>query len=303
MNGTEDGDAGPSSTLPRRQLGRFLREWREANGFTIAEAAKLVDMSASSLQRIEAGQTQKIRKPYVQALCEMYGVETEDLRAVLDLAALAKRQSWYHAYGGLYSDAFNMYVGLEAAARRLITYHEHIPGLLQTAEYARAIIGAYPGFSRNEDVDRRVEYRLKRQTIVTRKTRPVILEVLLHESALHRMIGGPKIMAAQLRHLAEVSKLPNVTVRLHPYSAGITWGMPRGSFTVLEFGTNVRDEQVEPPIVYMEGGPTQDVYLEKSDEVKLYSELASAIRTSSLEDSPTRELIRRVTKEYEREQD
>ncbi len=291
-----------SSTLPRRQLGRFLREWREANGFTIANAAKLVDLSASALQRIEAGQTQKVRKQDIRAMCEVYGVDPADMRAAVDLAAVARTQSWYHAYGGLYSDAFNMYVGLEAAACRLLTYHEHIPGLLQTADYARAVIGAYPGFTATEDINRRVEHRLKRQAVVTRKTNPMMLEVLLHESALHRLVGDRHVMAAQLRHIAEVSKRDNITVRIHPYSAGLTWGMPRGSFSILEFAASQRDEADEPPIVYIEGGPTQDVYLEKPDEVRIYSELAAAIRSAALEDIPTRDLVRRVTKEFERDQ-
>ncbi|WP_280271048.1 helix-turn-helix domain-containing protein [Nocardia wallacei] len=297
----EDLDSNPSSTLPRRQLGRFLREWREANGFTIAAAAALVDLSASALQRIEAGQTQKVRQQDVRALCELYGVGAEDTRAAIGLAAMARTQSWYHAYGGLYSEAYNMYVGLEAAARRQVTYHEHVPGLLQTPEYASAVISAYPDFD-SGDVGRRVEHRLKRQVIITRKTDPVALEVLLHQSALRRVIGGSKVMAAQLRYLAEVSKLPNVTLRIHPYTAGLVWGMPYGLFTILEFGTKPGGEPIEPPIVYLEGGPTQDVYLEKPDEVQLYSNLAAAIRSTCLDERKTRELIRRATKEFDRDQ-
>ncbi|WP_280381117.1 helix-turn-helix domain-containing protein [Nocardia wallacei] len=294
-------DTTPSSTLPRRQLGRFLREWREANGFTIAAAAALVDLSASALQRIEAGQTQKVRQQDVRALCELYGVGPEDTEAAIGLASMARTQSWYHAYGGLYSEAYNMYVGLEAAAQRQVTYHEHVPGLLQTPDYANAVISAYPDFDRS-DVGRRVEHRLKRQVIVTRKTNPLILEVLLHESALRRVIGGRRVMAGQLRYLAEVSKLPNVTLRIHPYTAGLVWGMPYGLFTILEFGTNSGGNPIEPPIVYLEGGPTQDVYLEKPDEVKLYSNLAAAIRNTCLDERKSRELIRRATKEFDRDQ-
>ncbi|WP_330253695.1 helix-turn-helix domain-containing protein [Nocardia sp. NBC_00565] len=297
-----DTDAVPSSTLPRRQLGRFLRDRRDANGFTVAAAAKLVDLSASALQRIEAGQTQKVRKQDVRALCELYDVGPDDTDAAVGLAAMARTQSWYHAYGGLYSSAYNMYVGLEAGAQQQITYHEHVPGLLQTTDYARAIIGAYPGFSSRDDIDLRVEHRLRRQAIVTRKTNPVELEVLLHESALHRVVGSRRIMAAQLRHLAEISKLPNVTLRIHPYDAGLAWGMPYGMFTLLSFETSTKGEPVEPPVVFMEGGPTQDVYLEKPEEVRLYSELAGAIRSTSLDERQTRELIRRVTKELERDQ-
>ncbi|WP_228001128.1 helix-turn-helix domain-containing protein [Nocardia australiensis] len=294
---TSPDEEGPSSTLPRRQLGRFLRDRREATGFTLAEAAKLVDLSRAVLQRLETGQIQKIRRQDAQALCEVYGVDAADTKAAVDLAVQAKAKSWYHAYGGLYSSAFNMYVGLEAAARRLTTYHEHVPGLLQTADYARAVIGAYPEFD-GDDIDRRVEHRLRRQAIITRKTSPAVLEVMLHESALHRIVGGPKIMAAQHRHLAEISKRPNVMLRIHPFSAGLIWGMPHGLFTIVEFDTNTKGEPVEPPIVCLEGGPNQDVYLEKYGEVKLYSELASAIRSTCLDEVETRDLLRRVARSY-----
>ncbi len=189
--------------------------------------------------------------------------------------------------------------GLHPAARRLTTYHEHVPGWLQTTDYARAVIGAYPGFS-SEDIERRVEHRLRRQAIVTRKTKPVALEVLLHESALHRMIGGPKIMSTQHRHMAEVSKLPNVTLRIHPFSAGLAWGMPHGLFIIMEFDSNAKGVPVEQPVVYLEGGPAQDVYLEKAEEIRLYSELASAIRDTCLGEVESRDLLRRVARSYER---
>ncbi|MGV9636466.1 helix-turn-helix domain-containing protein [Nocardia rhamnosiphila] len=300
--GRDDLDSAHTSTLPRRQLGRFLREQRDANGFTIAAAAKLVDLSPSALQRVEAGLTQKVRKQDVRALCELYGVEPDETRAAIDLAVMARTQSWYHAFGGLYSDAYNMYVGLEAGAREQITYHEHVPGLLQTPDYAHAVISAYPGFSGPDDIDRRVEHRLKRQTMVTRKTNPLMLEVLLHESALRRLVGDRRVMRSQLRHLAEVSKLDNVLLRIHPYSAGLTWGMPHGMFTILSFDTVGNGRPAEPPIVFMEGGPSQDVYLEKPDEVHLYSELASAIRSKSLDETQSREMIRRATREFERDE-
>ncbi|MBF6300318.1 helix-turn-helix domain-containing protein [Nocardia amamiensis] len=292
-------DAGPSSTLPRRQLGRFLRESREASGFTLAAAAKLVDLSPPALQRIETGQTQKVRKQDVRALCELYGVSPEDTQRAIDLADLAKTQSWYHAYGGLFSTAFNMYLGLEPSARRLTQYHEQVPGLLQTPDYARALISAFYRGVDPEEINRRVELRMKRQAIITRNRSPLRLELLLHESALRRNIGGPKVMSAQLRHLAEVSKLPNVTVRIQPYEAGMTWGILHGPFSIMEFDTNARGKPVEPPIVYLEGGPSADVYLEKPEEVQLYSGLASDIRGTCLDEVRTRELIRRVTKEYE----
>ncbi|MRH89507.1 helix-turn-helix domain-containing protein [Nocardia sp. SYP-A9097] len=299
MTSTEDD--GPSSTLPRRQLGRFLRERREAAGFTIAEAAKLVDLSRAVLQRIETGQIQKVRRQDVAAMCQVYDVGDDETQAAVDLAAQARSKSWHHVYGGLYGSAFNMYVGLESAARRLTTCHDqHIPGLLQTADYARAIIDAFPSFTNPEDVDRRVEHRLKRQALVTRKTNPVELDVLLHASVLYRMIGGSTTMAGALRHLAEISKRPNIAIRIQPFSAGLTWGIPHGSFIILDFGATVRKEPVEPPVVFIEGGAAQDVYLEKPEEIRLYSELAAAIRGTCLGEVESRSLLRQVAKEYER---
>lgn len=126
------------------------------------------------------------------------------------------------------------------------------------------------------------------------------MEVLLHESALHRMVGSPKTMAAQHRHLAEISKQPNVTLRIHPFKSGPIWGMPYGLFIILEFDTNAKGEPIEPPIVCLEGGPNQDVYLEKNGEVEIYRELASAIRGTCLGEVESRDLLRRVARSYER---
>ncbi|BDT93870.1 transcriptional regulator [Nocardia sputorum] len=288
-----------ASTLPRRQLGRFLRETREGQGLTIDQAAKLAELSKSGLHRIETAQVAKIKIREVKALCEVYGVDPTDTRRAVELAEQAQVKGWYTAFGGLFTDTFNMYVGLEASARRLVIYHEQIPGLLQTASYARAVISAFYADDALEHIDRRVELRMKRQKIVTRKSHPLELEVLLHESALHRVIGCPRVMAAQLRHLAEMSKLPNVTVRVHPYTAGMVWGILHGQFVVLDFGVDHRGRPAEPPIVFLEGGPSADVYLEKADEVRKYYELAAAIRTSSLDETRSRDLLRRVARSYE----
>lgn len=298
---SRDDQESSASTLPRRQLGRLLREEREKNGLTIEAAAKLADLSKSALQRLEAGRNQRIQKQDIRALCEIYGVESAAENQAVDLAEQARAKSWYHAFGGLFTNEFNMYIGLEASARKLLIYHEQVPGLLQTRDYARALISAFYIDGTPEDIVRRVDLRMRRQHMVTRRTEPLEIEVLLHESALHRVIGNRKVMAVQLRHLAEVGKLPNVTVRVHPYSAGMMWGLLHGQFVLLDFGTDAKGRTVEPPIVFLEGGPSSDVYLEKADEVRRYDELASGIRGNSLSENETRELLRRVAKEYERE--
>ncbi|WP_405137028.1 helix-turn-helix domain-containing protein [Nocardia sp. NBC_01388] len=298
---SNDDDDGAASTLPRRQLGRLLREEREKDGLTIEVAAKLADLSKSALQRLEAGRNQRIQKQDVRTLCEVYGVDPADSTQAVELAEQARSKSWYHAFGGLFSNEFNMYIGLEASARHLVFYHEQVPGLLQTRDYARALIGAFYRDGTPEDIERRVEVRMRRQHIVTRRSGRLGIEVLLHESALHRVIGNRKVMATQLRHLAEIGKIPTVSIRIHPYDAGLTWGILHGQFVLLDFGTDHRGKPVEPPIVYLEGGPSSDVYLEKPDEIRRYDELASGIRQSCLSENDTRDLLRRVAKEHERD--
>ncbi|MFI6773627.1 helix-turn-helix domain-containing protein [Nocardia sp. NPDC050412] len=287
------------STLPRRQLGRFLRETREGQGLSIDKAARLAELSKSGLHRIETAQVAKVKVREIRALCETYGVPQGETSRVLKLAEQAQVKSWHTAFDGLYTDStFNMYLGLEAAARQLIAYHEIVPGLLQTADYARALISSFYRDSSPEDIDRRVELRLKRQAILTRKSDPVKLELLLHESALHRVVGNPRIMAAQLRHLAEIGKLPNVSIRIHPFTSGCMQGVLHGPFMILDFGTDTKGQTVEPPLVYFEGAGKADLYLENVDDVQRYAELATAIRTACLDETRSRDLLRRAARSY-----
>ncbi|WP_067667688.1 helix-turn-helix domain-containing protein [Nocardia miyunensis] len=286
------------STLPRRQLGRFLRKARNEVGLSIERVAELVELSSAGLQRIESGKVKKVRVRDVQALCEVLEVDSDDAERAIELAKQAQVKSWYSAFSGLFSDNFNMFVGLEASARQIFSYHEHVPGLLQTAAYARAVFSAYPGYVGQDDVDRRVELRLKRQAIVTRKTMPVNLEVVLHESALHRVVGSQRVMAAQLRHLAEIGKLPNVSIRIHPFAAGCTWGMLHGPFVILEFGNDAKGRPLEPPLVFLESQMSNDLYLEKPEDVRRYHELAEDIRKTALDEAKSRDLLRQVARSY-----
>ncbi|MFE3000126.1 helix-turn-helix domain-containing protein [Nocardia sp. NPDC059246] len=293
-----------SPTLLRRQLGRFLRERRQATGLTLEQAAVQVQLSFNALQRLEAGRTVKPRRQDVRELCMLYEVDADETEQAVGLAfraATAKDEDGIFSLGGLFSDAFNMYVGMERSARRLVTYQEQIPGLLQTSDYARAVFRAFPGFENDEDIQRRIDIRLKRQVIVTRKANPLAVEVLLNEAALRRVVGGKRVMAAQLKHLADLSTRSNVTLRVQPYAAGYTWGFQHGPFVLLDFGTNARNNRVEPPVVYVEGRLTSDLYVERLEDVQRYSELAEAIRAETLDEVRTRDLVRQIAREFDRE--
>ncbi|MCC3326988.1 helix-turn-helix domain-containing protein [Nocardia abscessus] len=291
-----------SPTLLRRQLGRFLREAREGRGLTIAVAAKEVQLSFNGLQRLETGRAVKPRRQDVRELCMLYEVNPEHTEQAVGLAsraATARDEDGITPLGGLFSDAFNMYVGMERSARRLTSYEVQVPGLLQTADYARALIGAFLHDGSADEIEQRVRVRLNRQVAVTRKTRPVDLHVLLDEAALYRMVGGPKVMAEQHRYLADVSTRPNVTLRIHPWSAGYTRGILHGSFVLLDFGTDSKGSPIEPPVVYLDGGMSSDLYLERPEIVQRYTEMASAIRQTALDEKTTRDLLRRVARSYD----
>jgi transcriptional regulator with XRE-family HTH domain len=292
------GTESASSTLPRRQLGRYLRDWRTQAGLTIAEASRLMEWGASTLQRLEKGQADRIRTIDIQELCRIYGIPDGLADGLKGLAQQAAVKSWWHAYGDLIPENFDVYVGLEASAQQLSSYQsELVLGLLQTADYATALhrLG-YPDEPEAE-LERRVQLRLQRQALITRKASPATVAVVLHESVLRRVVGGAKVMAAQLRHLADLSTSNNVSVRILPFAAGIPLGDSTGPFTVLEFGTDSKGQPVEPPVVYVEGF-TGDLYLERPVDVQRYRRAHECLQRAALDIQTSRHLLRQIAKEF-----
>lgn len=288
----------PGSTLPRRQLGRYLRDLRLQIGMTIPEAARLIDRGASTLQRLETGRSERIRLPDIRELCGVYNATDIETEGLMGLAQQAAGRSWWHEYGNLIPDDFDVYVGLESAARQLTAYAPGIVfGLLQTADYARALLRAALPRESGAELDRRVELKMKRQGLIVRKRQPAELDVVLLECALRRLVGSPKLMAAQLRHIADLSTRTNVRVRVLPFRAGIPLGDPMGQFVILGFGTDKKGEPVEPPIVYLESY-TGDLYLEKAEDVQSYHEGHRALRHAALDEIESRSLLRQVAREF-----
>ncbi|WP_280401459.1 helix-turn-helix domain-containing protein [Nocardia carnea] len=288
------------SSITRRQLGRYLREAREAVGLTLADAAGLMEWSRSSLQRIETGQNQKIRIRDLDGLIEIYGIDNDRAAGLRGLAQQAAEKSWWHEYGGVIPANFSVYMGLESAARTLTTYQpDLVPGLLQTGDYARVLAQvASPGDSRDER-ESRVQLKLRRQTLITRKRRPAHLEVVLAETVLRRMIGSPRIMATQLRHLADASTLTNVSLRILPFSAGMPAGEQIGPFVIMEFAADSHGKPVEPTIVYAENY-TGDMYSEKIGIVRRYTEAYDRIQRATLDAVCSRNLLRNLAREHHR---
>lgn len=286
------------STLPRRQLGRYLRNGREECGLTLHQAAALIQRSASTLQRIERGMVAHLREVDTDALCKVYGFEGEQVVAMKALAVHGNELSWWCEFGDVIPENFDFYVGLEASARSLKTYEpELVPGLLQTPAYASAMFGTAHPTDTAEEHARRVQLRMRRQTRITRKYQPAELDVILRESALRCVVGGPKVMSAQLKHLADMGCRPNVNVQVLPDRAGFPLGEAVGSFVLLDFGTDRSGQTIEPPVVYVEGF-IGDLYPEKPLAVQRYHQAYEGLRRSVMDPAASRSLLRQIAREY-----
>ncbi|WP_330232898.1 helix-turn-helix domain-containing protein [Nocardia sp. NBC_00508] len=286
------------STLPRRQLGRYMREWRQRSNLTIVRAAELMEWSESTLQRIETGNAEKVRWRDVKELCDIYGMDGELTAALIGLAKQANVKSWYHEYGDLIPENFNLYVGLESSAKELTVYQpDLVPGLLQTPEYAHVLArGAYPNDT-PEQLAGRVQIKMHRQSLITRSRQPVILHVVIHEAVLRRIVGGPQVMGAQCRHLADRSTLPNISIRLLPFSAGAPLGAQLGPYVILVFGIDAKGKPVEPTVVYQENY-LGDLYMERPIAVERYHQAHAALQDLALSEVESRDRFRQMAREY-----
>ncbi|MEU1546578.1 helix-turn-helix transcriptional regulator [Nocardia sp. NPDC005745] len=293
-------DDQPGSTLPRRQLGRALREAREGAGFTLERAAQLMEMGKTSVGRIEKGQNDKVILRDVEAFGKLYDLDAEQIEELKILAQQSPTKSWWQASRNLIMPGFNTYLGLESGASQLAMYQPLvIPGLLQVADYARAIERPYLPNDTQEDIERRVELRLRRAAILTLRINPVRAEFVVHEGVLHTIVGSRAVMAAQHRHMADMSTRPNVTVRILPFTAGFPGDcVPVLPYIMLDFPVYGTGGRSEPPVVYAENN-TGVMFFEGEDDVKRYRRIHETILCAALEEQPSRDLLRQVARRYE----
>lgn len=247
----------------RMLLGSGLRKLREAHGITREAAGDAIRASPSKISRLERGRV-AFKKRDVADLLTLYGVHDEQKRgALLQLARQANTPGWWHRYSDILPGWFEIYVGLEEAASSIRTYEiQFVPGLLQTRDYAYAVTTRGHPEATAEDIDRRVAVRMTRQQILTRPTPPQLWAVL-DEQALRRPVGGARVMRRQIEHLMEITRLPNVRLRVMPArSEGIIG--EGGPFTILRF-----TEPELPDLVYVEH-LTSAIYLDRRSDVDCY---------------------------------
>ena len=257
------------STMPRRQLGRHLRDLRNRARMTTRMAAQQLEWSEAKIWRIETGQT-SLRSLDVEAMCKIYGAPTDLVAPLTALAKETKARGWWTGYSDVIAEGFEVYIGLEEAARAMATYeNELIPGLLQTAAYTRALLKSARPDASDTEIERRVQLRMARQALLTRKDSPLQLDVVISESVLWRRVGGAEVTVEQLAHLQCMCDLPNVRIQLVPTDSGYHDGMDSGPFVLLEFADTAQVELWEPPVVYVEAF-TGPVYLDKDHEIERY---------------------------------
>lgn len=278
------------STVRRILLGSQLRRLREAKGITREAAGYSIRASESKISRMELGRV-SFKERDVADLLTLYGIADEPERqALLDLVREANAAGWWHSYSDVLPTWFQTYVGLEESASLIQTFEvQFVHGLLQTEDYIRAVMAnGHEGAARVE-IDRRVSLRAQRQKLLFSENAPQVAAVM-DECALHRPIGGRQVLRGQLRHLLDISQLPNVTVRVLPFDFE---GYPGGGgpFTLLRFA----DEEL-PDVAYVEQ-LTGAMYIDKREELDQYDRVMEGLLAASLSPEQTRARLRGILKD------
>ncbi len=260
--------------MRRRLVGGALRRYRENVGYALEDAARTLECDRSKISRIETGQ-RGIRPKELRELLTEYGVPESEQAALVNLARRGGQRGWWDQYADVLPEAFIDYIVMESAATEIMTYEaQFVPDLLQTADYARAIAAAEPAH-RDGRADLAAAAKACRQDLVLGGEGR--LSVVMGEAALRQQVGGPDVMAAQIRHLAALARdHPNVTLQVLPFSAGALAVTGSGSLAILRF-----PDAPSLGVVYLEalsGG----VYLESQVDVASYIRAFALLRASAL---------------------
>ncbi|MDJ0462718.1 helix-turn-helix transcriptional regulator [Streptomyces sp. H27-C3] len=277
-------------TVGQVVLGKRLQDLRERAGLGRDEAAKVLRVAPATIRRMETAEV-ALKIPYIQLLLKAYGNSEDEAEAFVELAEEANKPGWWQRFHGILPDWFSMYVSLEGAAALIRAYEPHfVPGLLQTEDYARAIMrtGAV-GQTRPEDIERHVALRMERQSLLTQRGAPK-LWVIMDETVLRRPVGGPSVQAAQLDRLIDAVEMPNVTVQVAEFATGHHPGT-YGPFVLFRFAVPEL-----PDMVYSEY-LTGAVYLDARPEVAAHLEVMDRMAAQAATAHRTKEILKNLRKE------
>jgi transcriptional regulator with XRE-family HTH domain len=282
---------------PRRRLGAELRRLRNGAGLHLDQVAVQLRCSTSKISRLETGKG--IPKPAdVRELIKIYGVAADTERdMLLSLVRESRTEGWWESYTDgvaperFFLDSTGRYAALEADAVGLRAFDLSVlHGLLQTEDYARAVLaGQLPRRSRQE-IDQLVELRMRRQEALRRPS-PLRLDMVVDESVLARTVGGRAVMAGQMHRLLQVMELPAVTIRVFPFGAGVDRAH-MGHFVILDI-----PDDLGSTVVYSEGHAGES-FLDGAFDVDVYDDVFTEVRGHALAPHASREVVRRYHDDF-----
>lgn len=272
-----------SPTVKRRRIAAELRRLRAETGMSAEEAGRAVGLSKSAISRIEKAESSG-QVATVAALMRLYGVAEADIEPLLLIAGQARKRGWWQRYNDVLPEWFDTYIGLESEASHISEYEPQlVPGILQTADYARAVIKAEHPNSDPKEIDKRVELRLERQV----RENPLTLWVVLDEAVLQRIVGSRGVMRTQLEKLRDAAELPGNDIQVLTFEAG-EHGSMGSAFFILTF-----PDAGDTPCVYLETR-AGSLYLEEVDEVRRYTTLFDHLRATAAGTRSSGDLISEV---------
>lgn len=288
------------TTLPRRAMGRLLRELRNRANQTQLAASRILEISKQGVGRLEDGQSIRITTAQLKELLDFYDADERARTEVLALWSEVKearlqtggRQgAWWKAYADTFATNFDHYLALEEAADHLTTFQlTLLPGLIQTPGYRRAIIRTSSPDISPVDIERRIELVQRRQSRLRDDAGSFTLDVLLSEMALRLPIGTSADREEQLQHLAEVGELPNVSIRVIPRDVGNYPGLVLGSFSLLTFPQLESTRLNEPPMIFIDGHEGA-LFLDDQEAITRYQTALADMSKLALDEQASRQLI------------
>jgi len=283
---------GGAPSVLRMILGKQLEELRTRTGLSYDEAGAAIGVSHSTIRRMEAAKVARLRLADVEKLLQTYGVtDQHELDTFLKSVREANKRGWWHVYRDVMPDWFAAYLSLEQAALQIRAYEpQFVHGLLQTEDYARALLSSGNPHIPAGATERRVALRMRRQELLSSESAPR-LWVVMDETVLRWPVGGAAVMRAQIDHLITLNALPHVTLQIMPFSNGPHPAMPAGAFHVFRF----RAAEL-PDIVYLDG-LIGAVYLDKADDVVVYREALDRVSAQSAPAQKTEALLGEIREE------
>jgi transcriptional regulator with XRE-family HTH domain len=283
-----------SPTVWRRWLASELRRMRSEAGLEQKQVAQALRCTVTKVSYFENAQRPVVPRDLDEILLPLYSVPEARWPMYLDAADAARHKCWWESYDDdVLPEWFVRFVGFEQGAAELRTYEpQFVAGLLQTPQYTAALMRGSHAELGEDQIARSVELRSRRQVVVFRDANPLRCSVVLDEAALRRAAGGPRIMQAQIRHLVEAARRPNVTVQVLPFDRGAHPGLGSG-FTILTFPW-----PTDPGVVYLESGWSAGVYLEEPHEIEDHRQIFERLCALSLDPDASIGMMRDLAKEY-----